>query len=112
GGVLCAVGCLHHAFRAKLRPKIDLARPSAAQPQGPGMTDRPSPPRSDAPLKPAEPARKPANRAVRAGLPLIWLVPIAALIVTLGVGWNMIAGRGTLVSVAFKDATGITPGET
>ncbi|RDW13296.1 PqiB family protein [Paracoccus thiocyanatus] len=76
------------------------------------MTDRPSPPRSDAPLKPAEPARKPANRAVRAGLPLIWLVPIAALIVTLGVGWNMIAGRGTLVSVAFKDATGITPGET
>lgn len=76
------------------------------------MTDRPSPERSDAPLKPAEPVRKPAARAVRAGLPLIWLVPIAALIVTLGVGWNMIAGRGTLVSVAFKDATGITPGET
>ncbi|UFM65727.1 MlaD family protein [Paracoccus sp. MA] len=76
------------------------------------MTDRPSPERSDTPLKPAEPARKPAARAVRAGLPLIWLVPIAALIVTLGVGWNMIASRGTLISVAFKDATGITPGET
>ncbi|KGJ03376.1 paraquat-inducible protein B [Paracoccus halophilus] len=43
---------------------------------------------------------------------MIWLVPILALIVTLGVGWNMIAGRGTLISVAFKDATGITPGET
>ncbi|RDD96565.1 MCE family protein [Paracoccus pantotrophus] len=76
------------------------------------MTDRPSPERSDAPLKPAEPVRKPAARAVRTGLPLIWLVPIAALVVTLGVGWNMIAGRGTLISVAFKDATGITPGET
>lgn len=74
------------------------------------MTDTPPP--KDAPLKPAEPARKPAARAVRAGLPLIWLVPIVALIVTLGVGWNMIAGRGTLISVAFKDATGITPGET
>ncbi|MFC3569611.1 PqiB family protein [Paracoccus simplex] len=76
------------------------------------MTDTPPPQRSDAPLKPAEPVRKPAARAVRAGLPLIWLVPIAALVVTLGVGWNMIASRGTLISVAFKDATGITPGET
>lgn len=74
------------------------------------MTDTPPP--KDAPLKPAEPARTPATRAVRRGLPLVWLVPILALVVTLGVGWNMIAGRGTLVSVAFKDATGITPGET
>ncbi|GLK66308.1 PqiB family protein [Paracoccus kondratievae] len=77
------------------------------------MTDRPSPTQSDnTPLKPADPARKPAARPVRPGLPLIWLVPILALIVTLGVGWNMIASRGTLISVAFKDATGITPGET
>lgn len=68
---------------------------------------------SHPPLKPAEPARKPAaTRKARGGLPLIWLVPILALIVTLGVGWNMIASRGTLVSIAFKDATGITPGET
>ncbi|QRZ13188.1 MCE family protein [Paracoccus methylovorus] len=76
------------------------------------MTDRPSPERSNAPMQPAEPTRKPAARAVRAGLPLIWLVPIAALIVTLGVGWNAITSRGTLISVAFNDATGITPGET
>lgn len=77
------------------------------------MTDTPPPDRgADSPLKPAEPARTPAARATRRGLPLVWLVPILALVVTLGVGWNMIASRGTLVSVAFKDATGITPGET
>ena len=76
------------------------------------MTDTTPPAGNDAPLKPAEPARKPVARKVRAGMSLIWLVPILALIVTLGVGWNMIASRGTLISVAFKDATGITPGET
>jgi len=75
------------------------------------MTD--IPPSEPGPgLKPAEPVRKVAARAVRAGSSLIWLVPIIALIVTLGVGWNAIASRGTLISVKFKDATGITPGET
>ncbi|MFO1166310.1 MAG: MlaD family protein [Paracoccus sp. (in: a-proteobacteria)] len=76
------------------------------------MTDTTPPDRDNAPLKPAEPARKPAVRKVRAGMSLIWLVPILALIVTLGVGWNILASRGTLISVSFKDATGITPGET
>lgn len=63
-------------------------------------------------LKPAEPVRKTTVRAARAGSSLIWLVPILALIVTLGVGWNMIASRGTLISVDFEDATGLIPGET
>ena len=76
------------------------------------MTDTTPPDRDNAPLKPAEPARKPAVRKVRAGMSLIWLVPILALIVTLGVGWNAIAGRGVVISVTFKDATGIVPGET
>lgn len=76
------------------------------------MTENAVPPTDSAPLKPAEPQRKPAARAARAGLPLIWIVPFLALIVTLGVGWNALASRGTLISVAFKDATGITPGET
>lgn len=77
------------------------------------MTDTTPRDGNQAPLKPAEPTRKSAPaRKARAGLPLIWLVPILALIVTLGVGWNMIASRGTLISVTFKDATGITPGET
>lgn len=75
------------------------------------MTHRPPDGRNPA-LKPAEPVRKVAARAARAGSSLIWLVPILALVVTLGVGWNAIASRGALISVRFKDATGITPGET
>lgn len=63
-------------------------------------------------LKPASPVRKTAARAARAGGSVIWLVPIIALIVTLGLAWNSFAGRGVLISVQFADATGITPGET
>ena len=76
------------------------------------MTDTTPQNRNDAPMKPSEPARKTPERSARGGLQLVWLVPILALIVTLGVGWNAIAGRGTVITVAFKDATGIVPGET
>ncbi|RNF34667.1 MlaD family protein [Paracoccus methylarcula] len=64
------------------------------------------------PLKPASPVRKTAARAARAGVNVIWLVPILALVVTLGVAWNSYSNRGTLIEVEFADATGITPGET
>lgn len=64
------------------------------------------------PLKPASPVRKTAVRAAQAGVSVIWLVPILALVVTLGVAWNSYSNRGTLIEVKFADATGITPGET
>lgn len=67
---------------------------------------------TDNPDAPASPIRKTAKRAARAGTSLIWIVPILALIVALGLAWNAFAGRGTLISVEFSDATGITPGET
>ncbi|MDO5703898.1 MAG: MlaD family protein [Paracoccus sp. (in: a-proteobacteria)] len=64
------------------------------------------------PLKPASPVRRTARRAAEAGVNVIWLVPIIALIVTLVIGWNSYMGRGSLIHVAFSDATGINPGET
>ncbi|MDO5612601.1 MAG: MlaD family protein [Paracoccus sp. (in: a-proteobacteria)] len=70
------------------------------------MTDTPPP------LQPASPVRRTARRAAQAGVNIIWLVPILALIVTLAIGWNSYMGRGTLIHVAFRDATGINPGET
>lgn len=80
------------------------------------MTDIPPPdltPASEpADMRPASAARKAAGRAARAGVSIIWAVPLIALLVTLGLAWNAYSGRGTLVSVAFTDATGITPGET
>ncbi|HHY02363.1 MAG TPA: MCE family protein, partial [Paracoccus sp.] len=78
------------------------------------MTDTRPPEHTSAPapLRPAHPVRRTAARAARAGVSVIWAVPIIALLVTLALAWNAYAGRGTLVSVGFKDATGITPGET
>lgn len=60
-------------------------------------------------FRPASPTRRTAARAAQAGFSLIWLVPILALVVTLGLTWNAYSGRGELISVEFKDATGITP---
>ena len=70
------------------------------------MTDTPPP------LKPASPVRKTATRAAQAGVNVIWIVPIVALIVTLGIAWNSFRDRGSLIEVEFADATGITPGDT
>ncbi|MDN5567504.1 MAG: MlaD family protein, partial [Paracoccus sp. (in: a-proteobacteria)] len=70
------------------------------------MTDKPQP------LKPASPVRKTAARAAQAGVNVIWIVPIVALIVTLGIAWNSFRDRGSLIEVEFADATGITPGDT
>ena len=70
------------------------------------MTDTPPP------LRPASPVRKTAARAAQAGINVIWLVPIIALVVTLGIAWNAYASRGAVIRVEFADATGVTPGET
>lgn len=84
---------------------------SATQaPSGAAQQDRPA--TDPAPMRPASPIRRTAGRAVRAGASVIWVVPIIALFVTLALAWNAYSGRGTLVSVVFSDATGITPGET
>ncbi|AXC48888.1 MCE family protein [Paracoccus suum] len=53
-----------------------------------------------------------ARNAMLAGVSLIWLVPIIALIAILGLAWNSWSQRGDLIQVSFNDATGITPGET
>ena len=57
-------------------------------------------------------ARRTARNAVLAGVSLVWLVPILALVVTLGMAWKSWSDRGDLIEVAFSDATGVTPGET
>ena len=76
------------------------------------MTDQPRDDDRPRPLAPASPVRKTAVRAAQAGVNVIWLVPIVALIVTIGVAWTAYSDRGTVIEVEFADATGITPGET
>lgn len=85
------------------------------------MTDPTDPPRTPATEVPPPVQERPrsttrvrqtARDAMLAGASLVWLVPILALVVTLGLAWNNWSQRGELIHVAFSDATGVTPGET
>lgn len=45
-------------------------------------------------------------------LSLIWIVPIVALAVTLGIAWSVYSSRGQLIQIEFEDATGVVAGQT
>ncbi|WP_339108752.1 MlaD family protein [Thioclava sp. GXIMD4216] len=62
--------------------------------------------------KPADLQKTQAKKPIWARLSLIWFVPLFALLITLYVAWHTYSDRGTLIYVDFKDATGITAGET
>lgn len=62
--------------------------------------------------EPAEMTVRPASDPIWTRLSVIWLVPLLALAVTLGVAWKTYADRGVLIEIDFADATGMVPGET
>jgi paraquat-inducible protein B len=62
--------------------------------------------------RPADLVRKPSRAPLWERLSLIWLVPLAALVILLGVAWSTWSDRGVLIEITFADATGINPGET
>lgn len=45
-------------------------------------------------------------------LSFVWLVPILALAVSLGIAWRSFADRGVPIEISFQNASGVTPGET
>ena len=45
-------------------------------------------------------------------LSLVWLVPVLALAVSLGVAWRNYANQGVLVEISFENASGVTADET
>ncbi len=61
---------------------------------------------------PAELVTSPAPNPIWTRLSVIWLVPLLALAITLGVAWKAYADRGVLIEIDFADATGLHPGET
>ncbi len=62
----------------------------------------------DVPEMEVEPTRRSRLRNVS----LIWLVPLIAIVVSLGVAWKSYSDRGTLITITFDDASGITPKDT
>lgn len=55
---------------------------------------------------------RPSKDGAVGRLSLVWLVPIVALAVSLGVAYQSYADRGTLIEISFENASGIAAGET
>lgn len=54
---------------------------------------------------------EPRNTRLR-GISLVWLVPLLAVIVSIGVAWRTYSERGTLIEIEFVEVAGIQVGET
>ena len=67
------------------------------------MTDTPEP-------GPAKLDTSKAPRPIWSRLSVVWIVPLLALVVTLGVALKTYSDRGVLIHIDFKDATGVEIG--
>ena len=61
---------------------------------------------------PADLDIRPVKRPLWQRLSLVWLIPIAALAVSLFTTWQNYQDQGTLITIRFDNAAGITAGET
>lgn len=69
------------------------------------MSTPPSPPVADLDMRAPKPP-------LRQRLSLVWLVPVMALVVSLGIAWKAYSDRGEVIEITFRDATGINVGDT
>ena len=63
-------------------------------------------------VTPPEPEIRPARPAFWQRLSVVWLVPVLALAISLGVAWQNYSHRGRLVEISFANATGVVAGST
>ncbi|MDJ0992741.1 MAG: MlaD family protein [Dinoroseobacter sp.] len=62
--------------------------------------------------RPAELQVLPPSRSAWRNLSLVWLVPIAALIISLALAWQSWSQRGVQIEIVFSSAEGVNAGET
>jgi paraquat-inducible protein B len=55
---------------------------------------------------------RPIKHRMARRLSLVWLVPVLALAISLWAAWQNFADRGTLITIVFENASGVTAGET
>ncbi|MFD0980492.1 MlaD family protein [Tropicimonas aquimaris] len=55
---------------------------------------------------------KPAKRSLLDRVSIVWVIPIVALAIALGIAWNSLQNRGALIEIAFADASGIVAEQT
>lgn len=61
---------------------------------------------------PADPLVRPARRGPIARFSPVWLVPLLALAISLGIAWQSYAERGILIEIAFPSASGVAAEKT
>ncbi|TNF22672.1 MAG: MCE family protein [Rhodobacteraceae bacterium] len=61
---------------------------------------------------PADPVVRPVKGAARSRLSVVWLVPVLALAISLGIAWQSYADRGVLIEIAFPSASGVAADKT
>ena len=61
---------------------------------------------------PSEMVVAPQRKSFWRNLSFVWLVPILALAVSLGIAWQSFADRGTLIQISFGNASGVVADET
>lgn len=62
--------------------------------------------------EPANMRIDPPQRSFWRNLSVVWLVPVVALVVSLGIAWQTFAERGVQIQIAFTNASGVVAGET
>lgn len=67
---------------------------------------------SDRNPSPADMDVRPVKRPIWQRLSLVWMVPVLALLVTLGVAYQNYASQGVLIEISFENASGVTADET
>lgn len=55
---------------------------------------------------------KTANSGILGRISIVWIVPLAALVVVLAIAWRNYAERGPLVEISFENAAGVKAGST
>ena len=72
------------------------------------MTDLPPDPAGDIPPVPVTTAR----RSLLQRVSVVWLVPLAALLIAAAIAWQAWVDRGPVIEILFDDAAGVTRGVT
>lgn len=62
--------------------------------------------------QPPFPEVEPQSRSVLRNLSFVWLVPVLALAVALGIAYQAYSDRGTLIEIRFDNAAGVAAGDT
>ena len=58
------------------------------------------------------PPREPAATVRRSRISLIWLIPLVAAVIAAWLGWRTVSQQGSVVTLSFRGADGLTAGQT